>query len=188
MFFTPWHMLLEACADADEVVLSAPYMKVTALAQIIKGITGGLRVVSRWAPQDIASGVSDIECRNLVTDRGGRFFLSPNLHAKYYRFSNAIFIGSANLTPTGMGFGYNSNLEILCSPPDTFHALEFEAVLFRYAHEVTDWEYQQWATLEATPITNVPSPFIPQTLDLSQWFPRTRVPEYVWLMYTGNPE
>lgn len=186
MFFTSWHKFLEGCNEAEEIVLAAPYIKIGTLAQIVERITGRIHVVSRWSLHDIASGVSDVECRELVMSNGGRFFLHPTLHAKYYRFDSTVFIGSANLTAAGMGYGQNANLEVLCPAPEDFGVSEFEAILFGSAHELSDREAAQWTALKTRLTPDSLFFLYAGTPDLSAWFPRARAPYHMWLVYTGR--
>lgn len=180
---TPWKSLLGACLGAQEIVLVAPYIKEAALRNVLTHITGQVRVVSRWTPQDIAAGATDIACRSLIVGQGGRFYLHPMLHAKYYRFDDRILVGSANLTATGLGYIDSANLEILCEPTDEFISDEFERNLFGNAHEVSDYEFAKWQDIEAIPAPP-PNKAVETTLD--QWLPLTRDPNHLWQVYLGR--
>ena len=179
---TPWQSLLAACLGAQEIVLAAPYIKESALRNILTHITGQVRVVSRWTPQDIAAGATDVACRSLVIEQGGRFYLHPMLHAKYYRFDDRILVGSANLTATGLGYIDSANLEILCEPTAEFSSAEFERNLFGNAHEISDSEFAKWQDIEAIP---APPPNKAETA-LDQWRPLTRDPNHLWQVYRGQ--
>ena len=181
---TPWDSILRVAIGAQEALLAAPYIKEAALRHVLSHITGHIRVVSRWTPHDIAVGATDISCRSLVTERGGRFYLHPRLHAKYYRFDNIVLIGSANLTATGLGYTDLPNLEILCEPKDDFETTEFERILLENAYEVNDSEFVKWQEIDAIPAIPPPNKAIEVTL--TQWRPLTRDPNHLWQVYRGR--
>ena len=68
-------------------MVAAPYIKVEALDRLLTVIStaASITCVTRWGPNDIAVGASDLACRCIVAERGGIFRLNPSLHAKYYR-------------------------------------------------------------------------------------------------------
>lgn len=178
---TPWQNLLGACLGAQEIVLAAPYIKESALRSILTHITGQVRVVSRWTPQDIVAGSTDIACRSVVMGQGGVFYLHPRLHAKYYRFDDKILVGSANLTATGLGYGNSANLEILCEPNNAFNHAEFERELFENAHEINDSELAKWQEIDTIPVALLPQRA--DEINLDRWRPFTRDPNHLWLVY-----
>lgn len=182
----PWEYLLRVCSGAQEIVLAAPYIKEAALRNLLANVTGQVRVVSRWTPQDIVAGATDIACRSVVMEQGGVFYLHPRLHAKYYRFDGKILVGSANLTATGLGYGNSANLEILCEPNNEFNHVEFERELFENAHEINDYELAKWQEIDTIPI--VPLPQKVGEIDLDHWRPITRDPNHLWLVYRGQPD
>ena len=127
----PWDALLERCTGATEAVIVAPYIKVGPLTTVLDQLRMGASVecFTRWTPLDIHMGVSDLECRTVVVDRGGAFRLHNRLHAKYYRFDDRVLIGSANMTASGLSYPRHGNLEILCEPGPPFVPVVFEAML-----------------------------------------------------------
>ncbi len=177
--------LKDGASSASDIVIAAPYMKVGPLFDVLEYVTGKIRVVSRWSLQDIASSVSDLDCRSITIERNGYFFLHPRLHAKYYRFDQRVLIGSANLTSAALGQAENSNLEILCEPSSDFDYVGFEREMFSQAREVSDWEFSLWKQLVTAesfaPIKPIPTP----ALQLLYWYPHTRDPRHVWLAYEG---
>ena len=118
MLCSPGEMLLNVSRDACLLVVAAPYIKANALNTVLMDISqdASLICVTRWNPHDLALGVSDPECRTIVKEFGGSFWLHPSLHAKYFRIDDVVLIGSANLTSSAMGWRPQPNLEILCSP------------------------------------------------------------------------
>lgn len=179
-----WRRFVERCANAETVVIAAPYIKEAPLRELLAA-TGAarLRCVSSWTPFEIRLGSSDVGCRALVVEASGRFMLHPRLHAKYYRADDLVLVGSANLTSSGLGLGASPNLEILCQPGADFDRTTFETRLFAESREVTDEEFvlwEQYANEEgSSEARDVP-------MDLTDWLPQTRNPEYIWLAYSGG--
>ena len=109
--------LLAMCKDAErEIILVAPFIKSATLSRILERIPLGIGVccVTRWRPDEILAGASDLEVWPLLRERENcNLFLRDDLHAKYYRIDNSCLIGSANITNSALGWAPNSNLEIL---------------------------------------------------------------------------
>lgn len=181
-----WLGFVERCADAERLVLAAPYMKFDALGMALDGVGRGASIecFTRWTPVDIHSGASDIACRTLVNDAGGSFRLHNRLHAKYYRVDNHVLIGSANLTLAGLGFSPSPNFEILAEAPSSFDWPGFESRLQRESREVTNEEFALWERCLATKIDppNLESP----VMGIGDWKPQTRSPDYLWWAYSGT--
>ena len=125
----------EILGDAkDDVVIVAPYIKVEALHRVLsqlKESVNNLTCVTRWLPEDIASGVCDLDILAIINaKKGGRLLVHPHLHAKYYRGDGRCLIGSANVTRRGFGWTVPANVELLIELPDTFLGLrDWEATL-----------------------------------------------------------
>lgn len=184
---TPWQAILESGVEqASEIVLAAPYIKVGALQRLLQiiGTEAYIVCVSRWTPEDVTSGATDIQVKRAVEGTGGTFRLHPNLHAKYYRFDGRTLIGSANLTQAALGYTRGANLEILSPPCQEFDAERFEQTLVSESRLVRDEEMATWEALLQLP-QDKPFHF---GVEQSDWRPFTRDPEYVWLAYTGAPE
>lgn len=145
----PAAKLLGYCKNAKSLFIAAPYIKTDALTRVLGAAKSmdSIVCITRWRPNDIVFGASDVRCRNLVISRGGSFRLHPYLHAKYYRFDDVCLIGSANLTASAMGWVAHSNLEILCSAGVDFDRQVFERELVRGSREVSDAEFSRWDTL-----------------------------------------
>lgn len=181
-------MVARSCAGSRDVLLAAPYIKLPTLQRILDLIhpDAKLTCVTRWSPQDIAVGASDLECRAATLSRNGLFMLHPTLHAKYYRFDDRILVGSANITGAGLGYIPASNLEILCPPSSEFNALEFESELLEGSHEVSDNEFENWSSIQAIDLPADWPTFSEDRVGNSGWRPRTRDPEHLRLAYAGN--
>ena len=168
---------MQAVDGACEIVVVAPYMKLEALTKLLGGITGCARpiCVTRWTPQDIRFGASDIDCRQVILERGGAFRLHPGLHAKYFRFDDVAFVGSANVTAAALGWAAQPNLEILCAPDDDFDNAAFEAKVLEESREVSEEEFAYWARLKDTLLTGSAAE---ESHDFAtdEWRPATRDP------------
>ena len=186
----PWSTLMARCKDAKAAFLVAPYIKTGALERVLSALPDGAGVtcVSRWTPEDIRSGVTDLGCRQLILDRNGKFLLHDRLHAKYYRFDNHVLIGSSNLTRPGMNINGSGNLEILCASPPDFDAGLFESQLLQEAYPVSDADFALWSRIAQI---LQPDQTISQHHDQGSpagWKPTTRRPEYLWLAYQRRGE
>ena len=185
---TPWDTLTRFCRGSGDAVIAAPYMKEDALSRLLEVLApdATLVCVTRWKVDDLLFGASDVNCRTLVLQWGGLFLLHPRLHAKFYRFGSQVLVGSANLTPAGMGYGSPANLEILCTPEAGFDAEVFERELILGSRPVSDSEFEDWSALGQLPRPDFAStgPAEP----LTEWRPTTRNPEHVWLAYRQSLE
>lgn len=181
----PWDALERLADGADRVLLVAPYIKLDTLRRVL-ALTSEealLKCVTRWKREDVTAGVSDVACWTLVAERGGQFLLNQRLHAKYYRFGDAVLIGSANLTAAGMGYGPFPNAEILCEPGLGFDGSAFEQELLGEAREVTDQEFECWNVLERIPGAVAA---VARSEEPNEWRPMSREPVHVWLAYRGD--
>ena len=181
-----WRGFVQRCADAERVVLAAPYIKLDSLSMTLEVMGSGttLECYTRWSVLDIQIGASDIACRTLVKSQGGVFRLHNRLHAKYYRADDHMLIGSANLTRSGLGISDSPNLEILTQPTASFDWVGFERRLLRESRMVSDDEFALW---EQCPVPEVkPRDDCFPVMELGNWKPQTRHPDYLWLLYSGE--
>ena len=196
----PGLLLEELCVQAQhEVLLVAPFIKVHSLERLLGGVAANVRVqcVTRWRPDEIAAGVSDLDVWFLVRERvNSSLWLRSDLHAKYYRGDQQVLVGSANLTNAALGWSKWSNLELLISSeilPD------FERELFTGSVAVDDGLYnhvkQMVEALPANTFVNRESdniaPDLPdvediQSVPIAAWLPMLRHPENLYIAYTGN--
>jgi len=129
------------CRNANrEILLVAPFIKQATLQRLLTIIPAGitLRCITRWKPEEIASGVSDVEIWYFLKDSPNfSLALRSDLHAKYYRVDEQCLIGSANLTHKGLGWSMPSNLELFVPlPAETEQLKIFERELLRNCVEV----------------------------------------------------
>lgn len=154
-----------------------------------------LTCITRWLPEDIASGVCDIEIREDVTGRpGGRLFVQPHLHAKYYRAGDRCLVGSANLTGRGLGWVTPANVELLVELPQQFPGLsQWESLLLTSAVPATT-ELRDRIMQEADHLKKLGDvrrvPEVDQDAGeetaVSQWIPKCPVPDRLWDVYAGG--
>ena len=181
--------LLRYCVGNQRLFIVAPYIKANALVRILDAVDSitSLTCVTKWQPHDIAAGVSDTECRTIVKEHGGAFWLHPSLHAKYYRLNDDVLIGSANLTLAGMGWAAQPNLEILTLAGKDFDPDAFERELLKDARQISDEEFRNWETI-ARATTKKYTPADGEQSLLQTWRPSTRDPRNLELAYGGKLE
>lgn len=143
-----------------------------------------LTCVSRWTLSDVLSGASDVECRDFVLRADGEFRLHPRLHAKYFRFSRKVYVGSANVTARALGFGPTQNVEIVCEPAPSFDAAEFEHELLAGSTALSAADMALWRTV-AGARSSVEVAQHHRRTPATDWLPSAREPEHVWLAYQG---
>ncbi len=189
----------------NEVVLVAPFIKhsiIEILLQHLKDKTK-LTVYTRWRLDEILSGVSDIEIWELIRDSQNMSLkLSPNLHAKYYRFDNTVILGSANLTAKALITNAASNFELLQTSELNDECRSFEMALVNQSVEVNNELFKQVKRIveqsEDRELSNevnelgisydAEDSIIADHLDLYQWIPRTRNPENLFVYYSKYHE
>ena len=191
--------VLELVGQAsDRVVIVAPYLKVQAVRRVLAAVPNGVKectCVTRWLPEDIAAGASDLEVWDEVRGRdGGRLWVHPHLHAKYYCNGFRSLVGSANLTGRGLGWRQPSNVELLVALPGDFPGLaEWERVLLSSAVEATE-QLRDRLRGEAEALKERGDSQRPPEVEADggeevqsgQWVPGCPVPERLWEVYRGE--
>jgi hypothetical protein len=190
---------LEAlCSSAhNELLLVAPFIKYPALARLV-GLTRpsvSVQIVTRWLPQDIKAGVTDIEVWDIVKGRTKtRLRLRQDLHAKYYRADDHCLVGSANLTLTALGLSAAPNLELLIGAEQGSAGLAgFEEQLLAGSVDVDD----DLVDLTRIAVSRLPTLRIiedvapassAQPVLVTTWVPALRQPEDLFLAYEGRSD
>jgi hypothetical protein len=103
-----------SAAESSVTVLSA-YVKLSGLKWLAQTIPEAItvHVIARWQVQDLIHGASDLAAYEFCRDRNWRFGIDPNLHSKAYIIDHRIvFLGSSNLTTSGLSLLDEGNLEI----------------------------------------------------------------------------
>ncbi len=186
----PGDALLNLVAQAGELLLVAPYIKIGALERIldVHADRGALTVVTRWRLDELAAGVSDIGVYPLIRERRGALALHPALHAKYYASGDQALIGSANITAAALGWREDANLEILVqSPREGLRYFEQELNAGRI--DVDDRLYESFrvALAEFPPIVFAGGSEGAMQL-FCCWRPTLRHPEDLYQAYIGRSE
>lgn len=184
-------LLVESSAGAREVVLVAPFVKASTFERLLTALpsSAGVKLFTRWAPEEIAAGVSDLAVWDLVRDRcGAHVWLVPQLHAKYYRFDRVVYVGSANLTAAALGWCTAPNLELLLQV-DPVAVEGFESRLFARALLVDEDIYEATrAAVFALTAGAPPPPTYEDALAASPWFPVSPHPQHLYDCYRGRRE
>lgn len=202
----PGSQLEELCAQAcNEVILVAPFIKAPALARLLSKIPPhiSLKCVTRWRPEEVLAGVSDLEVWTLLEERpGASLWLRPDLHAKYYRADQKCLVGSANLTSTALGWIRQINLELLVPlPANNAQLLDFDRELFagsvqvdqaifaqmQLAVQLLKEQYSKILPLEASPQLESEEES-QEAIATDAWLPTLRNPEDLYLAYSGRSE
>ena len=196
---SPGDAVIELIENAsDRLVIVAPYIKSATIRRLLASVPGTvaeLTCITRWLPEDIASGVCDLEIfDDILNVRGGRLLVHPHLHAKYYSNGRQTLVGSANLTSRGLGWHIPANVEILVALPAEFPGLvTWESMLLESAIEATEQLCRHLRT-QADQLKQAgslhPSPEVeaetgdPERFTL--WVPQCPVPERLWEVYSGG--
>ena len=101
--------------DACEAVIVAPFVKTKTVHWLLGMLDENckIRLLTRARLFDFILGASDVECWPAIWNCGGEIFIEQSLHAKYYRFDQAVFTGSANVTESALSRSNKPNLELL---------------------------------------------------------------------------
>ena len=181
-------------ASTDPVLLVAPFIKVAAFRRVLDAIpeTTPVACVTRWRPDEVASGVSDLEILDRVRARQNtRLMLHPHLHAKYYRAGRYALVGSANLTGTALGWTEPSNLELLIRhDAETAELQAFESALFATVINATEIIRRAVAdAAEAIKLLHPAAPGwrrsapSPDVLPAANWLPTCPRPDLLFSVY-----
>ena len=182
----------------SRIVIVAPFIKsatIRRLLTIVPDTVSELACVTRWLPEDIVSGVCDLEIFDDVTQlQGGRLLVHPHLHAKYYSNGHKTLVGSANLTSRGLGWHTPANVEILVALPAEFPGLpNWEFALLASAVEATETLREQILIqaelLKQTGLEHHPPEVEFETKEeetVGLWVPQCPVPDRLWHAYRGR--
>jgi hypothetical protein len=101
------------------LLVISPFIKIDALNELIKIANNNneenLQFIVRWRPEDLLSGVSDLEIYPILKKYGYQLYVCHQLHMKLYIYkSNWALATSSNLTRRGLGIGEEANWNIEC--------------------------------------------------------------------------
>lgn len=182
---------------AEPVLVVAPFIKAGAFARILTAIpsTIALQCVTRWRPDEVAAGVSDLEVFDQIKERSNaKLFLHQHLHAKYYRSGSRALIGSANLTGRALGWTQPANLEILIAANPLDRSIRaFEDELFSQVIPA-DEQIRQAVEVAATvlkaasprPPTWHLQPITNEAFSSRYWLPTCPRPDLLYRVYEGT--
>lgn len=186
------------CSSAlGEILLVAPFIKYAVLGRLVSVTRPSvpMQIVTRWLPQDIQAGASDIEVWDVVKARAQtRLRLRQDLHAKYYRADDYCLIGSANLTRAALGLSAAPNLELLIPALAGCDGLAgFEDELLAGCIDVDeDLASQMKNVVSCLPMLRSADDL--EQIDLTErrspvtWVPALRQPEDLFEAYLGRSE
>lgn len=108
---------LEAHTGSGDSVLLliSPFVGLDALKRFLQCTDAhpGIKVITRWRPEDVRSGVSDIAIYPFLVERKIPLYINHDIHLKLYVFqSNVAFSTSGNLTLRGFGYSEKANVEV----------------------------------------------------------------------------
>lgn len=190
--------LLSVLSGAEETVrIAAPFIKVPALERALRVVKECVHVtcITRWRPEDIASGVCDLEIFELIKSRGrSTLLIHPHLHAKFFAADTSCLVGSANLSHTALGWRTPSNLELLIQLNTSDHGLDtwwsnLRTESIWATEEIRSALEREAAELRASG-KPIPQPEADQdSIDENKiWVPECPRWTGVWEVYSGDEE
>lgn len=167
------------------VAIISPFIKVRALCSLLDVVSPDvhIRCVTRWLPEEVASGVSDPAIIYDLQERGNyTLTLADKIHAKVYIADNRCLTGSANTTNRGLGDVDDSNIEVLLET--TVDHPEVITVLSKIAkaEKVATVELAEKIMALATSMPHPDQEFTTTEL----WFPHSNRPENAFSFYSGH--
>lgn len=182
-------LLSHVAGASDQLVLCAPFIKAAVLRRLLAATPTkvSVTVVTRWRPEEVAAGVSDLEVYDLVRDRSGaELKLIDRLHAKLYLADALALAGSANLTATALGWCDAPNLEILIPVARDDPSLKDCLLEIEGARVATEAERERIAAAAA-------AMKLPRTCEGAEvdedragmWLPRLAAPARLYQAYAG---
>jgi hypothetical protein len=109
-------ILEERIQSSDNIILIlVPFAKLAALQKLhwLNSKQVKIKVVCRWRPEDIVSGVSDLEIYPFLKQSDCELYINSTIHLKLYVFaSNTAFNTSGNMTLRGLGYSESANIEV----------------------------------------------------------------------------
>ncbi len=182
-----------ASSAKNKIILIAPFIKEPVLRAIVESASHkpNISVYTRWRPDEIALGVSDLEVFRLLEEGLlHKLFLNNPLHAKCYIFDDVAIVGSANLTQKALGLSPQPNLEL--SHQITAHDCEVVELLQILKKSSIEVSRQLFESMK-----NISKEFIQQKsqgleslpevhFTYFPWVPKTKFPENLYIYYCGE--
>lgn len=105
-----------ASREASHIWIASAYVKFGAFKWLHEKVASETQItlVGRFLPNDLITGSSDISVIEYCLDNNIQIGMHNRLHAKFYNFvgMQRSFLGSANLTNSGLGLGAEGNEEM----------------------------------------------------------------------------
>lgn len=128
----------EAAEKSNRAYLVSGFIKAGFLQKTGLKAKADLKVISRWRLSDLVGRGSDIAAANEIHSFGGAFLIHPRVHAKVFLFDQVAFVGSANLTTSGLpGVDGTGNVEAALLTSDLTDIEEFFNCLLNSSTQVT---------------------------------------------------
>ena len=175
------------------VLLCAPFIKSRVLETLLSVLADSVpvRIVTRWRPEEIAAGVSDLEVFEVVRERlHTELSLLDDLHAKLYVADEQCLLGSANLTATALGWADRSNVELLVPARVT----DTEVVLLMERLELATVATFKMRSEMAAAVATLDMPTLPDGKEVADWgggrsvgwLPRCAAPDKLYEIYENR--
>ncbi len=190
--------LAEYFAGGDLAYVVSPFISPDALCELL-GRRQRRRtvVVTSWRLDHLAYGSSSLETYDVCQENEWTLYVNDALHAKVYaRSLKEGWLGSANVTGAGLGFGHRANIEVLhhlpAFPSETRVWLQWLVASSRLVtDELHDWYRQRLDIIGVrgpdsidltteTPPTTIHDPFL-----ISQ-LPASDSPHRMWEVLEGG--
>lgn len=179
------------------VRIAAPFIKAHTLGRALSVVSDEIEVtcITRWRPEDIASGACDLEIFDLLEDRKqSSLLIHPLLHAKFFAADTTCLVGSANLSEKALGWGSPPNSELLIQINTSDHGIEpWWSALKDESIEATE-DIRSAIEREATKLQASRQPILrPETdqtivKDEVIWIPECPRWTGLWEVYSGDEE
>lgn len=190
-------LLKVLCNAQRSVRIAVPFIKAYALERALAAIPDEIDVtcIARMRPEDVASGVCDLEVFDLIMQRkGGTFLIHPHLHAKFFAADTVCLVGSANLSQTALGWCTPSNRELLVELSTKEHGLDewWDELLIQSIEATTNM--RDAIRDEAAKLRSLGSPISRSETDQETvddqtiWIPECPRWTGLWEVYSGDEE
>ena len=182
--------ILAHIAGASRLTVVAPFVTRAGIMPILDAVPADcdFKLITRWRPDEVATGASDPRVLDLIEQRGGTLWLHPVVHAKAYVTPTRAVVGSANATVNGLGWSGPGAVEIVVDvAADDPAVAALLAVLERTSVQATEADRDSALAAAAAMARSPIRTEIPAT-DRADWLPTYRLPDVLWRVYTGQRE
>jgi len=97
----------------QNIFLFSPYVKVDPLRELLSITNVDVTLVTKLSERDVVLGASDVDLFPLCNEIGVKLLIRNDLHLKAFVTDwEAIFLGSSNITASGLGMRSGANYEL----------------------------------------------------------------------------